>query len=518
MAFGKTQTLQTKMLLLPLLFAVGMILMSGASYIVKDLIIERVIYPQFEAVVLKGNKALLKAAVTAEAQHLALTVADKNTRQEKIDAIVKATEPVRFFDDKSGYFFSYDTKGVRICVPTSKAGRGESFWDLKDVKGNLLVQDLVKAAQGGGGFTYYYFEKPGAGVQPKLAYAAMIPGTDFFVGAGVYIDNVEKERAALQKEVESKLDYYMILEIILGLAILALIVIFSILSARRIAVMIRRVVQGLTQVSENISMGAEQVAKSGQVMASSASQQAASIEETSASLEELSSQTRLNADNAQEANKLTSSANDVVGRANDSMHSLTDSFQHINTSSEEVAKIIKTIDEIAFQTNLLALNAAVEAARAGEAGAGFAVVADEVRSLAMRAAEAARNTAELIDDTVNKIHAGSGQVEEVNQSFGGVTSSVGKVGSLIGEISTASDEQAQGIDQIKQAVNQMEQTTQNYASMAEETASSSEEMNGQAAIMNGLVEDLFHLVGGAGAKSPSGQSGHKKQLEYKDDE
>jgi methyl-accepting chemotaxis protein len=495
-----------------------MILMFAASYIVKNMLLEQVIYPQFEKVVLKGNKALLKAAVDSEAQHLAIVVSDKKTRQEKIQAIIKATEPVRFFADKSGYFFTYDTKGVRICVPTTKAGRGKSYWDLKDKKGNLLVQNLVKAAQDGGKFTYYYFEKPGAGVQPKLAYSQMIAGTDFLVGSGVYIDNVERERAALQGEVQSSLDKYAIMEILLGLAILALIVVFSIFSARRIAGTIRRVVQGLTEVSEHISMGADQVAKSGQVMASSASQQAASIEETSASLEELSSQTRLNADNAQEANKLTTQANDVVGEANNSMSSLTDSFSHINTSSEEVAKIIKTIDEIAFQTNLLALNAAVEAARAGEAGAGFAVVADEVRSLAMRAAEAAKNTASLIDDTVNKIHAGSGEVEDVNQSFGGVTASVGKVGSLISEISTASHEQAQGIDQIKKAVNQMEQTTQNYASMAEETASSSEEMNGQAAIMNGLVEDLFRLVGGTGKKSSSAKSGHELQLEYQDEE
>ncbi|MFH0725002.1 MAG: methyl-accepting chemotaxis protein, partial [Pseudomonadota bacterium] len=189
-------------------------------------------------------------------------------------------------------------------------------------------------------------------------------------------------------------------------------------------------------------------------------------------------------------------AKQVVGQANASMSQLTLSMQEIATASEETSKIIKTIDEIAFQTNLLALNAAVEAARAGEAGAGFAVVADEVRNLAMRAADAAKNTAALIEGTVKKVDQGSGLVKTTNDAFQEVASSADKVGELIGEIAEASNEQAQGIEQVNLAVTQMDKVTQQNASTAEESASASEELNAQAEEMKGFVSRLAILVSG----------------------
>jgi methyl-accepting chemotaxis protein len=168
----------------------------------------------------------------------------------------------------------------------------------------------------------------------------------------------------------------------------------------------------------------------------------------------------------------------------------------IASASEETSKIIKTIDEIAFQTNLLALNAAVEAARAGEAGAGFAVVADEVRNLAMRAADAAKNTSELIESTVTKVGDGSSLVSQTNTAFSRVAEDVSKVSNLVGEISAASNEQSQGISQINQAVTEMDKVTQQNAASAEESASASEEMNVQATQMKGNVDHLMILVGG----------------------
>jgi methyl-accepting chemotaxis protein len=168
----------------------------------------------------------------------------------------------------------------------------------------------------------------------------------------------------------------------------------------------------------------------------------------------------------------------------------------ISAASDETAKIIKTIDEIAFQTNLLALNAAVEAARAGEAGAGFAVVADEVRNLAMRAAEAAKNTAGLIEGTVQKVHSGAELVSRTAEAFGEVSQSTVKVGELVGEIAAASSEQAQGIDQVNKAVSDMEKLTQRLAASAEESASASEEMSAQAKSMKTYVYDLNELVSG----------------------
>ena len=162
--------------------------------------------------------------------------------------------------------------------------------------------------------------------------------------------------------------------------------------------------------------------------------------------------TKQNAESANQANNLMSKANQVIGNANNSMTELTTSMEEISKASEETQKIIKTIDEIAFQTNLLALNAAVEAARAGEAGAGFAVVADEVRNLALRAAEAAKNTADLIEGTVKRVKDGSEIVTKTNEAFTEVATSASKVGELVGEIAAASNEQAEGIDQVNKAL------------------------------------------------------------------
>ena len=207
--------------------------------------------------------------------------------------------------------------------------------------------------------------------------------------------------------------------------------------------------------------------------------------------------TRQNADNAGMADNLMHEAKKAVELANDSMAALTVSMDEISKASEETSKIIKTIDEIAFQTNLLALNAAVEAARAGEAGAGFAVVADEVRNLAMRAADAARNTANLIEGTVQKTVAGSAHLDRSNKAFVEVVSSTGKVSGLVGEIAVASNEQAKGIGQVNEAVTEMDKVVQQNAANAEESASAAEEMSSQSRQLQDIVSDLAVLVGRA---------------------
>ena len=260
---------------------------------------------------------------------------------------------------------------------------------------------------------------------------------------------------------------------------------------------INRITQGLSDGSEQVAAASNQVSSASQQLAEGASQQAASIEETSSSLEEMSSMTKQNAQHASEANQLMGEAKQVITQATKSMGQLTVSMGEISRASEETSKIIKTIDEIAFQTNLLALNAAVEAARAGEAGAGFAVVADEVRNLAMRAAEAAKNTANLIEGTVKKIKEGSDIVGKTSTEFSHVASSAVKMAELVGEISAASQEQAQGIEQINKAVNEMDKVVQQNAANAEESASASEEMNAQAEQLKSYVGDLMAVVGGS---------------------
>ena len=268
------------------------------------------------------------------------------------------------------------------------------------------------------------------------------------------------------------------------------------------------IINGLEDCAAQVTSASGQLSGAAQSLAEGASEEAASLEETSASLEEVSTMARRNADNAAECNSLMREVNTVMGKANQSMAAQTTAMGEISKASEQTSKIIKTIDEIAFQTNLLALNAAVEAARAGEAGAGFAVVADEVRNLAMRAAEAARSTADLIEGTVKKVKEGEDLLVQTNEDFCEVAEVAAKVGSLVDEIAVASNEQTKGLDQVNTAIREIDRVTQQTAASSEEAASASEELSAQAEYMKKYVDDLDHLVSGDGASGAgAGKSG-----------
>ena len=243
------------------------------------------------------------------------------------------------------------------------------------------------------------------------------------------------------------------------------------------------------QIIADLSNGGSQIAQSSQSLAEGATEQAAGMEETSSSLEEMASMTNQNADNAQQANRLASDARKAADSGTTSMTKMNEAIEEIQKSSDETAKIIKVIDEIAFQTNLLALNAAVEAARAGEAGKGFAVVAEEVRNLAMRSAEAAKNTANMIEESVKNSSNGVDIANEVAKVLEEIVTGVGKTTDLVGEIATASQEQAQGIEQINTAMAQMDKVTQQNAAQAEESASASEQVMSVVDSLMQLVED-----------------------------
>ncbi len=273
------------------------------------------------------------------------------------------------------------------------------------------------------------------------------------------------------------------------------------LLTRTITKPVRNIIQNMTASSQQVAAAAGQVSSASQSLAEGASEQASSLEETAASLEEMASMTRMNADNAQQAKSSRQQAHQALTTANQLMEKTSQAMAEIKTAGEETSRIIKTIDEIAFQTNLLALNAAVEAARAGEAGAGFAVVADEVRNLAMRAAEAAKNTAELIEGSVSNINHGVDLVEQTREAFNTVLANNRKVGELVDEIAAASSEQAQGIEQVNQAAAQMDKVTQHVAASAEESAAASEELSAQAMTLLDMVNDLARLVEGAGQEA-----------------
>jgi methyl-accepting chemotaxis protein len=284
---------------------------------------------------------------------------------------------------------------------------------------------------------------------------------------------------------------------------------FSLLAAFALGwVIIRGVNRALQEMSKilgeasgQVAAAAGQVSGSSQALAEGSSQQAASLEETSSSLEELSSMTKRNAESAGSAKILSGETRAAADAGNGDMTEMRQAMDAIKTSSNDIGKIIKTIDEIAFQTNILALNAAVEAARAGEAGAGFAVVAEEVRALAQRSANSAKETASKIEIAIQNGDHGARISEKVALALGVIVDKARKVDERIAEIANASHEQDQGIGQINTAVSQMDKVTQSNAASAEETASAAEELTAQSAALDGAVGDLQHLVGGVAQPS-----------------
>ncbi len=278
-----------------------------------------------------------------------------------------------------------------------------------------------------------------------------------------------------------------------------------------------RVNQALRAMAANLRDGSEalvevssQVSTSADSLSRGLTEQAATLEESSASMEEMSSMTRRNAENASQASGLMAEVKLQVDQSNQALQGMVTSMAEIRESSGRVGKIIKTIDEISFQTNILALNAAVEAARAGEAGMGFAVVADEVRNLAQRAAQAARDTTDLIEGSSASAERGGRMVEQVAASISAFTASVLRVQAIADEVSTASRQQAQGIEQVSQAITQLEKVTQASAATAAESAAASEELSQQARSSKALVEHLDAMVGHAArrVRSASGRDGH----------
>ncbi|CAB3844734.1 methyl-accepting chemotaxis protein [Achromobacter denitrificans] len=451
--------------------------------------------------------------------------------QEAQKAAIAQLRPMRYNADKSGYIGIYATDRTLVLLPPDPSKEGTKP-DTKDVNGldiNKLIIENARATAASHVSAYWY-PKPGqTEAQEKLTYSLEVPGWNWAVFMGAYVDDID---AAFY----SQLWRILALTLAVGLAITACIL-WTMRSIHRslggepeyaagIAARIadgdltatvsvkpedkssllyamHRMQEGLTRTVtsvrrgvDEINVGSREIAAGNTDLSSRTEQQAASLEETAASMEELASTVKQNADNARQANQLAASASEVAVRGGTAVSDVVDTMQAISSSSSKIAEIVSVIDGIAFQTNILALNAAVEAARAGEQGKGFAVVAGEVRTLAQRSAQAAKEIKVLIEDSVNKVAVGSGQVERAGTTMQEIVVSVQRVTDIMGEISAASEEQSSGIDQVNRAVSQMDEVTQQNAALVEEAAAAAGSLEEQARQLAQAVS-VFKLRQGA---------------------
>jgi methyl-accepting chemotaxis protein/methyl-accepting chemotaxis protein-1 (serine sensor receptor) len=267
---------------------------------------------------------------------------------------------------------------------------------------------------------------------------------------------------------------------------------------RRLNGALRQSADELSRGSDQVTSAAAQIASSSQALAQGASELAASLEETSSASEQINSMAHANTESSRSAAGLVTQSEQKFAEANEKLERTVGAMAEISRANDGVAKTIRIIDEIAFQTNILALNAAVEAARAGEAGMGFAVVADEVRNLAQRCAQAAKETASLIEDSVAKSREGKVKVDDIANAIGEITGEVASVKTLVAQVCTGSEEQTRGIEQVAKAIVQMEHVTQTTAASAEESAAAAQELNAQSEALNHIVKRLRVMVVGEG--------------------
>lgn len=433
----------------------------------------------------------------------------EQTEQEKVikQGIIQKGEAVASLlaATGAGFIYNYDDRGLEDLAKNATTDPDLALIVFSDNEG----KKLTSAGQQVDGMEF---------VKQPLIYQKEQIG---MLSIGLSFASVEKNSAALSARTEkvakksvlakSKAVRNTVFSIVVVAAIGILTMIIMLREGLRREI-VRPVSAIAAELGEGAVSGAEwsgQLATSGQRLAEISSSQAAAVEECSASLEELTSMTRQNAENSGQADKLMSETGGKLSHASESMTDLLSVMDEISKAGEETSKIVKTIDSIAFQTNLLALNAAVEAARAGEAGAGFAVVADEVRNLAMRAAEAAKSTANLIEGTIAKVRIGEETVSRANEIFTEAVKSSSEVESLMSGIAGASQEQAKGITQVNKAIVEIDKVTQELAASSEESAAATENMKAEAARMAILADNLHILIHGGDAKFGGAVSGQK---------
>ncbi|MBA4138145.1 MAG: hypothetical protein C0518_12585 [Opitutus sp.] len=403
---------------------------------------------------------------------------------------------------RTGEVLVFNTRGAdqgKVIISTRGEREGRSLWDERDAQSEFYVRTLVARARelapGQMGLARLTLNGDATGPRTRHLRFAYHASLDWVIA--VSLDESEVFAATRTIEANQRRDFWA--QITMGLLTVAVAAGAWLLLGQRISRRIETIAGSMRDEATNTHGAASQVAQASQILAEGASQQAASLEETSASLVEIAGMTRRNSDHATSAQQLATGARAAAETGATAMAEMKRAMDSIKASSDEVAKTLRTIDEIAFQTNVLALNAAVEAARAGEAGAGFAIVAEEVRNLAQRSAASAKETAERIGAAVQKSSDGVRICGHVAQVLGEIVEKTRGVDTLVAEIAQASVEQTKGLGQLNTAMTQMDQATQTNAGSAQECAATSAELAGQAERQLDSVQQLQFVVHGVAA-------------------
>jgi methyl-accepting chemotaxis protein len=448
------------------------------------------LYPQLRSSIYDSKRVALRQLVESATSAVAFHVeAAKRGEMGEDEAKARALAALRCLRyDGDNYFWVNDTVPAMVMHPMKPELDGKDLREYKDPDGTFLFREMAAVCRAdGAGYVNYRWAKPKHDDPvAKSSYVKLVPEWGWIVGSGMYLDDVAAEANRA-------------LFLVFGVAgvLIAISVTLSWLLARSISRPINLAIAGLREGAANVFASASDIADASGAVAESTTEQAASLQETSASVQQIAATTRHNADSTRQADELAAAASVSATRGNEAMSGMREAIAAIKQSSDETARIIKVIDEIAFQTNLLALNAAVEAARAGEAGKGFAVVAEEVRNLAQRSAEAARNTNGLIDQSRGHADAGVRASAEFTAILGGMTAAIDSLAGILGEVTRASTLQADGIGQIGNAMEQLDTVTQRNASSSEELSAAGQQLSSQAATLQQIVQSLEAVVAGS---------------------
>jgi methyl-accepting chemotaxis protein len=433
-------------------------------------------------------RVAVQAAMSQVSAFVRLEREGKLTRAEAQRQALQAVARLRF--DEGNYVWVNDLHPTMVMHPLKPELDGSDLTSYADPAGKRLFVEMVQVVQAGSdgqGIVNYAWPKPGESKPvDKVSFVALQRDWGWVLGAGVYVDEVANAIWSVLWKTSA-----------IGALMALLSVALAWGMARRLAAPLHRAIQGLHAGASQVTDASASVAGIAQHLADTASSSASAVQQSTTAMSEVSSRTRANAEGADSARALSETARGHVDAANSSLADTVERIRQLAADGQQVGKIIKTIDEIAFQTNLLALNAAVEAARAGDAGRGFAVVAEEVRALALRSAEAARTTSSLVEATVRGIGRCGEAVQQAHADFQHLSSAVGKVTGLVTQIASSSRELTGTLQEVGTGLTSIDQATQQNAASAEEMAAAAQQLSGQADSLRAMVDDIHGLVEGS---------------------